>query len=336
VLDGVTSGEIGLERLLLGFPQAVVALDRDRRVVFANDEARSLFGADALQDGAPLADPFGEGDLDAIVDALAAEPAGTADARLATRDDRTLRVTGASHEDAILLVVEDVTAQHREERAVQEFVRNAAHQLRTPLTGIATAVEVLQSGAKSVEADRDRFLGHVSRHTARLLRIVRGLLALARAQSGEALRLGPVAIAPMLGRLAGEIEPAEGVAIVTECAPQLRALAEPNLLEETLAALLENAIAHTAAGEIRIRAQRSGEHVTIAVVDTGAGIAATPLSRVFEPFYRGTSDGEGDRFGLGLAIAAQAVRAMSGRIDAVDTPVGAHLAITLLAAPERG
>lgn len=331
----MTSGAIGLDRLLLGFPQAVVALDRDRRVVFANDEARSLFGTDALQDGAPLADPFGEGDLDAIVGDLAAEPAGTADARIATRDDRTLRVTGASRDDAILLVVEDVTAQHREERAVQEFVRNAAHQLRTPLTGIATAVEVLQSGAKAVESDRDRFLGHVSRHTARLLRIVRGLLALARAQSGVALKLGPVAIAPMLTRLADDAEPADGVAILTACPRRLQALAEPNLLEETLAALLENAVAHTTSGGIRMTAARGGGHVTIEVVDTGAGIAARPLSRVFEPFYRDTADGDGDRFGLGLAIAAQAVRAMSGRIEAVDARVGAHFAITLLAAEER-
>ena len=333
--DGVTSGEIDLDRLLLGFPQAVVVLGDDRRVAFANAEALELFGGDAIRLGDALEDPFGGGDLDAVVDRLTIDGDHTADVRIATQDDRTIRVTAASHDASVLLFVEDITKQEREERAVREFVRNAAHQLRTPLTGIATAVEVLQSGAKNVEADRDRFLGHVSRHTSRLLRIVRGLLALARAQSGEQLQLGPVAVAPMLARLADDTEPAAGIALETSCPPRLKALADPNLLEEVVAALLENAVAHTAAGAIRMTGAASGDAVTIDVVDTGGGVAPNRLGRIFEPFYRDTVEGEGERFGLGLAIAAQAVRAMDGRIEALEAREGAHFRITLRAPGER-
>src|SRR5262249_5538098 len=151
---------------------------------------------------------------------------------------------------------EDVTLQHRDDRVMREFVRNAAHQLRTPLTGITTAVEVLQSGAKDVPADRDRFLEHITHHSERLTRIARGLLVLARAQSGEQiLGLEFVELQPMLEVLAREAEPAPGVHVEASCPPTLAALAETNLVREALAALVDNAIAHTREGTIRLAAR---------------------------------------------------------------------------------
>src|SRR5207244_9752380 len=118
-------------------------------------------------------------------------------------DGRALRVTGIPPYKGQpgLLMLEDVSAQHRHDRVMREFVRNAAHQLRTPLTGITTAVEVLQSGAKDVPSDRDRFLGHVAEDTARLTRIARALLVLARSQSGETIKLEQVDLRDMLERL---------------------------------------------------------------------------------------------------------------------------------------
>jgi signal transduction histidine kinase len=254
---------------------------------------------------------------------------------MVTASGRALRVTGvAGADEPAILVVEDVTAQLRREQAVQEFVHNAAHQLRTPLTAIATAVEVLQSGAKDVPADRDRFLEHVARHTARLSRIARGLLALARAQSGEPLRLRPVPIGPMLARLETDSTPVPGVRIVAAPAKGVHALAEPDLLEEALAELVENAIAHTQSGEIHLSAMPAGDVVAIDIADTGEGIPPEHRGLIFEPFYRTETGGNG--FGLGLAIVAQAVLAMGGTIEAVEVPRGAHLSIKLPATPPGG
>src|SRR5207302_561519 len=113
-------------------------------------------------------------------------------------------------------LIEDVTEEQRREKVVREFVRNAAHQLRTPLAGIAAAVEVLQSGAKEVPSDRDRFLGHVAEDTARLTRIARALLVLARSQSGETVKLEQVDVSDMLERLAAASGPrGEGRIAVT-------------------------------------------------------------------------------------------------------------------------
>jgi two-component system phosphate regulon sensor histidine kinase PhoR len=310
-----SAGEIDLDRLLQRFPHAVLALGSDHRIAFANDAARSLLGSDAAD----------------FAEQLSQEPGSVTYVRMTTPSGRAIGVTGATANDgSMLVVIEDVTQREQHERALQEFVRNAAHQLRTPLTAITTAVEVLQAGAKDVPGERDRFLEHVARHTARLLRIARGLLALARAQAGEPLRLGPVALETMLARLAGDAEPAPGVEVVTSCAPGLHALGEPNLIEEALAALLDNSVAHTRSGEIRLSASRVADGVSIDVVDTGTGIPTEHRTHVFEPFYRPSPDGDG--FGLGLAIAAQAVRAMNGRIEALDEPSGAHLSIMLPAA----
>ena len=102
---------------------------------------------------------------------------------------------------------------------MREFLRNAAHQLRTPVAGITAAVEMLQSGAKEQPADRDRFLAHVERHADRLTRVARGLLLLARAQAGEDAPVDLVERRPLLDRLVAEHEKTDMVEVLTDCPP---------------------------------------------------------------------------------------------------------------------
>jgi signal transduction histidine kinase len=205
-----------------------------------------------------------------------------------------------------------VTEEQRREKVVRDFVRNAAHQLRTPLAGITAAIEVLQSGAKDVPSDRDRFLAHVAEHTARLTRIARALLTLARAQSGEGVALEPVEVRALLERVVAQAGPAGEERIAVACSSSLTALAQPELLQEALSALVDNAVTHTQ-GQIRLAARELGGGVEIEVVDTGEGIPPEHHPRIFEPFYRVAETGEG--FGLGLAIAHQAVEAMQGELS---------------------
>jgi signal transduction histidine kinase len=304
-------------------PYAVVGIQRDLTVAFANQRARNLLGATAVRVGRPLGEAGSTVDLDSLAEQILSSETSLPATTIDLPDGRVLRVTGipARGEDPAVLLIEDVTAQHRHDRVMREFVRNAAHQLRTPLTGIATAVEVLQSGAKDVPETRDRFLGHIERDAARLTRIARGLLVLARAQSGEQnLRLEVVELQPLLEQLRDGAEPAAGTTLESACPDGLTALADPNLLEEALAELLENAIAHTPNGTVRLTASELESHVAIEVMDTGAGVRPEHRARIFEPFYR--VDEGGDGFGLGLAIAAQAARAMDGELRAADVPGG--------------
>jgi signal transduction histidine kinase len=237
-------------------------------------------------------------------------------------DGRAFRVHGlaASDADPAVLFVEDVSDEVQHDRVMREFLRNAAHQLRTPLAGITAAIETLQSGAKELPAERDRFLGHVQTHANRLSRIARGLLVLARAEIGETLALDVVQLGPLLDDLVSEAEPGEGVALRGRYAAGLAALAAPDLLREALAALVDNAIFHTESGEIVVGARQSEGKVVVTVADSGPGIPPEFHARIFQPFFRLGGTGEG--FGLGLAIAAQAVQAMHGQID-VSSKVGA-------------
>jgi signal transduction histidine kinase len=311
-----------LQYFVLRFPYAVVAFRRpDLRIAFANGEARALLGDAAVRTGAV----FGDGappELRQVATRLATFPVPLRSTDVELAEGRVFRVSGlaATSEEPAIMFIEDVSDRHLQERVMREFLRNAAHQLRTPVAGITAAVEMLQSGAKEQPVDRDRFLAHVERHAERLTRVARSLLTLARAQAGEDAPVDFVELRPLLDRLVDEQGESGEVTVLTDCPPGLAALATPDLLHEALAALLDNALTHTHSGEVRISAAQVNGRVLLTVSDQGPGILPEFVDRVFEPFFRLTPSGEG--YGLGLAIAAQAVETMGGEID-VSSTVGA-------------
>ena len=316
-----------LEYFLLRFPYAIVALRPDLRIAFANGRARALLGRETVRAGGV----FGEGaarELLPLARRLTQVPAPLQATEVQLDDGRSLRVSGlaAGGDDPAVMLIEDVTVTERTTRQMQEFLRNAAHQLRTPLAGIAAAVETLQAGAKEIPEQRDRFLAHVETHADRLARLARGLLTLARMEMGEPVMVDFVELAPLLDRLAGEAERPGGVDVVARCPSGLAAIASPDLLHEALASLLDNAVQHTRKGEISLTAAQENGRVTLSVADSGPGILPEFLDRVFEPFFRLTPSGDG--YGLGLAIAAQAVRAMRGEIS-VSSSLGSGTIFTV-------
>jgi PAS domain S-box-containing protein len=229
---------------------------------------------------------------------------------------------------------QDVTERDRRERAEREFVTNAAHELRTPLTAITSAVEVLQRGAKDEPAERDRFLGHIEREAARLVRLSRALLVLARAQTtAEQPRIELVELAPLLRETAAGVKTAEGVELDVQCASDVAVLVDRDLAEQALVNLVSNAARYTSEGRIEIDVTRPSDGlVAIEVRDTGSGIPLEHASQVFDRFYRGGERG-GDGFGLGLAIARQAVEALGGTVELVSRPgAGTRARVTLTAA----
>lgn len=316
-----------LQPFFLRFPYAVVGFSSDLRIAFANDDARALLGDDAIRTGAVFG-PGAPPELQPFASRLAELPGPLRPTDLELVDGRVFRVSGlGSTEDApAVLFIEDVSDRHVQERVMREFLRNAAHQLRTPVAGITAAVEMLQAGAKERPSHRDQFLAHVERHAERLTRVARGVLLLARAQAGEKTPAEVVELRPLLDRLVAEQESAGEVKILTDCPPGLAAVATLDLLHEALAALLDNALTHTQSGEVRISATQAHGRVLLTVSDQGPGIQPEFVDRVFEPFFRLAPSGEG--YGLGLAIAAQAVETMGGEID-VSSTVGSGTSFTM-------
>jgi len=224
-----------------------------------------------------------------------------------------------------IVSLEDVSVHDRRERAERDFVTNAAHELQTPLAAITSAVQVLQAGAKDHVADRDRFLAHVEGACRRLERLTRALLVLARAQTGvERPRQEIVPVASLLAEVADGLAPGREVDV--DCAADVAVLANRPLLEQALANLGQNAAKYSQ-GRIVLGAVRSDESVRIHVHDSGGGISETDRERVFDRFYRGAGPTGG--FGLGLAIAAEAVNAIDGELELETSSAGTRFAIRL-------
>ncbi len=303
-----------LHLLLERLHEGVLTVDADLEVEYANSAARRILGFE----GGALADPWPGFSLRAVAAKLFEPDAEVVHARAAPDAEHAYSVVGipaGAEGTAAVLVLTDVSERERRERAQREFVANAAHELRTPLSVITGAVEVLQAGAKEAPEERDRFLGHIERESARLGRLARALLMLARAQTrAETLRLEPVELRPLLERVAAGARTPDDVTVRVSCPSGLAVAAQPELAEQIVSNLIDNAAKHTEEGEVVVSARRARGGVAIEVTDTGSGIAPEEREAIFERFYRaGSRDGDG--FGLGLAIVREAVRALGGSVD---------------------
>jgi signal transduction histidine kinase len=225
-------------------------------------------------------------------------------------------------EGAVLAVVRDRTDELRREIAEKEFVSNAAHELRNPIAGISGAVEVLSSGAKDDPEAREHFLRRLTEDTERISRLTDSLLTLARIESvgeggTEVLDVGIAA-----EEAAQAVTPPDGIEFAIELDHDLAAQGDRVLLRQVLIGLLTNAFKNTTPpGAVTLRARRRGEaDILIEVTDTGTGIPADEIDRIFERFYRGAGSLEQEGFGLGLSIAKRMVDVMGGEIGVDSEP----------------
>ena len=308
-----------LQRLLEQLQEGVIAVDRRLTVEFANSRARQLLRSEIVP-GQPLPDPWPSFSLREAVSSLFT-PSATAQTIRAHPDSARTYVLALlpprSASPAGVVVLTDVSEQERRERAEREFVTNAAHELRTPLAAIASAVEVLQQGAKEQPGDRDRFLEVVERQTARLTNLAHALLTLARAQTrSEPVRLEPVPVVPLLREI---VEGVASASVSTDTGGGVEVLAHRELLRHALENLTTNALKHGAGGGLTLRvSEADDEHVRIEVADEGSGMTPGDAARALDRFYRADSDTDG--FGLGLSIVREAVSAMDGTLSIESRP----------------
>jgi two-component system, OmpR family, sensor histidine kinase VicK len=234
--------------------------------------------------------------------------------------DRAYAMTARSLPDerAVLAVLRDRTDELRRELAEADFVSNAAHELRNPLAGISGAIEVLQSGAKNEPRDRDHFLSRLADDADRMSRLTQSLLTLARVESRGAAESEIVDVPAAFRDVVAAVEPPPHVALEVEVEPDLAATGDPTLLRQVMIGLLTNAFKNTPPpGTVTVRGRHDGEgEVILEVTDTGTGIPAAEIERVFERFYRRSESRKQEGFGLGLAIARRMVDVMGGQIGA--------------------
>ncbi|MBI2939477.1 MAG: HAMP domain-containing histidine kinase [Chloroflexi bacterium] len=212
--------------------------------------------------------------------------------------------------------------------AQRRFVSDASHELRTPLTTIRGNIEMLRRNGHLDPLDREESLGDIASETDRMARLLNGLLALARADAGRHIELSSVNVTQVASEAFRQMQIVAADKVIElrfldgglpHAATQSRGNADS--LKELFLILLDNAIKYTPpGGSVDVRVGRKGRWITVGVTDTGMGIAAEDLPRIFDRFYRSASARTQDGTGLGLAIARWIVDEHSGRISVESTP----------------
>jgi signal transduction histidine kinase len=217
-------------------------------------------------------------------------------------------------------------------RTMREFTADVSHQLQTPLTVMKGTINSAKNGN---ETDRSQALDALSEEVNALTATLQDLrdLALADADSAEP-RGGPVAVSEVFaeaGELVGALAEAHGVTCETQIEPGLRVWGNAVRLRQLVLNLGENAVEFTpAGGRVRIEAARRDGMVVARVSDTGPGIPADLLPRVFDRHVHGNPAGNKARSGLGLAIVKRIVDAHGGKVTIESSPgAGTTALITL-------
>jgi two-component system phosphate regulon sensor histidine kinase PhoR len=208
----------------------------------------------------------------------------------------------------------------RLETVRRDFISNISHELRTPLASLKALADTLRDGALEDPPAAQRFLDRMEVEVDALTQMVQELLELSRIESGQVgfeMAQVPVVnvVRPPVERLRPQAERAD-LQLSVDLAPDLPpVLADAERMQQVITNLVHNAIKFTPpGGEVAISATAGEGEVIISVRDTGVGIPADDLPRIFERFYKADRARSGGGTGLGLAIAKHIVLAHGGRI----------------------
>lgn len=332
-LSALAAEQSVLSSLVDALNEGVIAISPDRMVVRINTIGRQLLSIDRAL-------PFAVDYLPRetmLRSAISLAMSGTeTEPEEVVIGDNTLSLTARPLVNGgAVIALFDLTPIRRLEAVRRDFVANVSHELRTPLTIVGGFAETLQD--PDIPADkRAAFARTILNNTQRMQRIVDELLDLSRIESGRwqpRPEMVPIAAlaADILGRMSASAA-AKGITLDTRIDPRTKLVyADRTALEQILLNLTENAGRHTDAGSITIAAAPGEDRgVILSVIDTGTGIAAEHLPRIFERFYRADSgrSRETGGTGLGLAIVKHLVEAHGGMVTA-ESRVGAGTTISI-------
>jgi two-component system phosphate regulon sensor histidine kinase PhoR len=324
-----------LRTILSSMVEGVISVDGHQKVLFANDRAGKLLDfSPRAAVGRRLWELIPHEGLHEVVQAalsVASEPLQSLSLSLSLVGGKSIlvhvaRLPGMPSRGAVL-VFHDNTELRRLETLRQEFVANVSHELKTPLAIIKACVETLIDGGVDDPNFRDQFLNRIADQSDRLNDLIIDLLRLARIESAtEAFTMEEHDLAVLVRQCIerrrtlaeGRQQTLRAVPPPAEQGPAL-VWVDDEALEQILDNLVDNALKYTPeGGTVEVRWRRDGEHIVLAVSDTGIGIPEAELPRIFERFYRvdKARSRELGGTGLGLSIVKHLVQAMQGTLEA--------------------
>ena len=324
------------EAAIAAVPDPLILIDRNRRIVRANPAWADFIGAvseprdlaSALRNPAVLAAAdavLAGADVRTVEFSVSVPVARLLEARLARIDGPSL--DGA----AAIITLHDITALKRADEMRADFVANAGHELKTPLSTLLGFIETLRGPARDDAAARERFLGIMHEQAGRMARLVDDLLSLSRIELNEHIApVSRVALEPVLEHIADvlELRAAErGMRIelaLPEDLPEVQG--DRDELAQVFQNLLDNAVKYarrdsTVTVTAGVGSGAAAAMVWVAVADHGDGIPSEHLTRLTERFYRvdNARSRELGGTGLGLAIVKHVLNRHRGRLDIAST-----------------
>ena len=333
LLESVQRQQLELETILASIGEGLLVLDRDGRIILANQSFKKICRQPECQ-GRLYWEVLRDSRLNELIKR-------SLEARQDTRGELDIddgvylvHVSPLSGEGPLIVTFSDISEYKRLEKIKRDFVSNLSHELRTPLTAIKGFVE---TWPRKVQPKNRNYLEIINRHTDRLVNMVNDLLTLAEMEEPR-MRLEKKRID--LRKLADNV----AVIFAARCRAKnirLEVTADANLpaffgdpfrLEQLFINLVDNAVKYSESGEIRVSLAGREREIELRVKDSGPGIPVEHLQRIFERFYvvdRSRSREQGGT-GLGLAIAKHIVLLHDGRIEAVSQPgQGTEFIVTL-------
>lgn len=298
----ITSQRNELDVILNGMSEGVLAIDAEEKIINMNPAAAALLDVslenakgiwihDIVRNSSLQRFIQDTMDSDSMVEANFTLPGPAGECHIDAKGKKL--GTSKSASDGAIMVLYDVTRLKRLEIMRKEFVANVSHELRTPLTAIKGFVETIIQGEYALDDDVRKFLEIVSTKTDRLCSIVDDLLTLSsieREHEQKDIKFTPVKIKSVLEdavRTCFTKAESGNIDLKIDCDEITEVTTNPDLLEQAISNLIDNAIKYSPAGKtVRIEAEEREDNLIISIIDEGIGIPVEHQQRIFERFYR--------------------------------------------------
>ncbi|NIA21483.1 MAG: PAS domain-containing protein, partial [Anaerolineaceae bacterium] len=333
-----------MQAVLNSIADAVLVTNSYGDITLANGTAEQVLGFTFNGgDRKPLAEVFGEASLLAAVDQLQRsehhvprkvvefESGSNGETRTYKATVNAVRSRAGEHEElsAIVTVLHDVTREREVARMKNDFISKVTHELRTPLSSIRAYVEMLVDGEAQDAETQNEFYQIIDSESDRLSRMIENILNISRIEAGlTKVQKGDIALTGMLKEVVNCLRPQaaekEQVLEAELSAVFYQVHADYDMLYQAILNVVSNAIKYTpAGGTIHVASELKDGMVVVRVSDTGMGIPAEDLPRLFDKFYRvGANKKAAKGTGLGLALVKEIIETLHhGQVN-VESEVG--------------
>jgi len=319
-----------LEAVHASMQEGVIAIDNQEKIITINDAAARIFSfpAPELKNKSVLEVARNYEFQTFIHTALSTHEPVEDDIRIHQDKEQILNVHSSAlwdsrdHRIGTLIIFHDITRIRRLEKMHKDFAANVSHELKTPLTTLKGFIETLQAMPDTTSEDRSGFLRILEKNVNRMIDLVNDLLALSHLErlEGTGIRFDETRLSDLIQSAVttcGPLAEAKQIQVQIACPEDLSVRVDPVLIEQAIVNLVENAVKYSPENaRVDIMVRNPGTDIEIDVIDSGTGIAAEHLPKIFNRFYRvdkGRSRQEGGT-GLGLAIVKHIIHYHNGQI----------------------